>query len=152
MPLAAHRVAKGVNASLGIDFQFVAMHEHHAGGAYGRGKNASIDDSVAYRPGGTIAGPAHDKAIGRKAQGFSGRGREFAGYFLGFITGGEKIDVEFQGREQFLGPFAFGHVQQQHAAGIADFGGIFAGQAAADFVLGQKNLAGFVEMFRFVVS
>ena len=65
VPFAPYRVAKGVHAALGIDFHLVAMDEHHAGGAYGRGKNAAVDDSVAHRPGGTIAGPAYYHAIGR---------------------------------------------------------------------------------------
>ena len=43
------------------------------------------------------------------------------------------------------------HVQQQHAAGVADFRGVLAGQAAADFILRQQDLAGLLEVLRLVI-
>ena len=44
-----------------------------------------------------------------------------------------------------------GNVQQQHAAGVAHFGGELASQAAADFVFRQQHLPGLLKMSRLVV-
>ena len=64
----------------------------------------------------------------------------------------QQVEVEFELRQQRLRPVALGDVQQQHAAGVAHFGGEFAGQPPAHFVLRQQHLAELVEILRLVIA
>ena len=49
-------------------------------------------------------------------------------------------------------PAAVGDVEQQRARGVADLGGVGAGQAVADVILGQQDLADPVPVRRLVVA
>ena len=151
VPLAADGVAEGVDAALRVDLHFVAVDEDHAGGAQRGGEYARGDDAVAHGAGRAVARPADHEAIGGKAQLGCGCRGELAGDFFRFITAGQQARIEFQLGEQLGRPSPLGHVQEQHAAGVADFRGELAGQAAADFVLGQEHFLGLLEILRLVV-
>ena len=45
-----------------------------------------------------------------------------------------------------LRPGALGDIEQKHAAGVAHFGGEFAGQPAADVVFGQQDFRRAIEI------
>ena len=61
-----------------------------------------------------------------------------------------RVDVELA--EQLPAPAAVGHVEQQRARGVADLGGVRPGQAVADVVLGQEDLADPVPVLRLVLA
>ncbi len=136
----------------GSILHLVAMDEHHARGADRGRQRAAIDDAVAHRAGRAIAGPAHHDAIGRQPQLLGRCRRQFAGDFFRFVAVGQQAAVEFQLAKQFVDQSRLADVQQQHAAGVADFGGKLAGQPAADVVLGQQHLRSFGEGPRLVIA
>ena len=114
--------------------------------------DAASDDAVAHRARPRSPRPRRRRRSRSTGPAFGGLPSELAGDLFRFVGLGEQVDVEFQCGEQLLGPLPLGHVQQQHAAGVADLGGVLAGQPAADFVLGQQDLGQPVEIPRLVVS
>ncbi len=74
--------------------------------------------------------------------------RQPAGDFFRLVACGQQADVELQFFQQLCRPAAVHNVEQQHAAGVADLGGEFAGEPAANFVLRQQHLDGFGEILR----
>ena len=126
--------------------------EHHAAGADRRRKRAARDDAGAHGIGRAVAGAADHHAIGRKPKLLGDRRRQFAGDLLRLIACGQQRLIELQLFQQLFRPVALGHIEQQHAAGVAHFGGKFARQPAANFILGQQHLGQLVEVLRLVVS
>jgi hypothetical protein len=59
------------------------------------------------------------------------------------VQAGQQSLVDLQQLQQLVRPDAVDHVEQQHAAGVADFGGVLAGHAEADVVFGQQDVLGF---------
>ena len=97
------------------------------------------DDAVADRPGRAIARPADHDAVGRQAQQLRPpRASACRSRLPTRSTRPSRSTSSSSADEQLLRPSPPGHVQQQHAAGVAHVGGVLAGQAAADFVLRQQ--------------
>ena len=63
------------------------------------------------------------------------------GDLAAFVYPGQQGLVDVQNLQQLVRPAAVGHIQQLHAAGVADLGGIVAGEHIAHIVLGQENVA-----------
>ena len=153
VPLAVHRVAERVQPALGIDLRRVAVDEHDAGRADRRREHALAHDAIADRAGRTVARAADDHAIGREAEQLRRFRRQLAGDFFRFVAAwrtGSASSSSFD--EQLFRPAAMHDIEQQHAAGVADFGGEFAGQPAADFILRQQHLHRLGEILRLVVA
>ena len=64
-----------------------------------------------------------------------------ARHLAGLIHLGQHGLVDVQDLQQLIAPAAVGHIQQLHAGGIRDLGGIVAGQHEADIILGQQDVA-----------
>jgi hypothetical protein len=152
VPLAVHGMAEGVQPPLWIDFDRVAVDEHDARGADRGRQAAAADDAVAHGPRRAIAGAADHQAIGGQAQQFGGLAGERAGWLLGFVAIGQQRAIELELFQQLRRPVALGHVQQQHAAGVADVGGHLAGHAAADVIFGEQDFPGLVEVPGLVIA
>jgi hypothetical protein len=86
-----------------------------------------LNDAVADRAGSTVAGAAHNHAVRRETQALRRFRREAASHFIGFFTTSEQRSIQLELRQKLLRPAAMYHVEQQHAAGVADFGREFAG-------------------------
>ena len=140
VPLAVDGVAERVQPAARVDLRLVAVHEHDAARCRSRWRatprlTMPLPTALAAQ---SPAPPTTTQSVERPSCLRHGW-RQLAGDFFRFIAVGEQVDVELQLAEQLLRPVALGHVEQQHAAGVADFGGELAGQPAADVVLGQQH-------------
>jgi UDP-3-O-[3-hydroxymyristoyl] glucosamine N-acyltransferase len=59
------------------------------------------------------------------------------------VDGWEEGGVDVEESEHLDGPGSIGDVEEEGAAGVGDFGGVLAGQAEADKILGEEDVAGF---------
>jgi hypothetical protein len=126
-PFSGDGMAHGVDAAEGVARWLVAVCEDDAAGAEGGGDDSAGDDAVADSAGALIPSTADDGRSGHEAQFFGGFVGEHAGDFGGFVNARQKSGVDFQYLQKALGPLAVDDVEEEGAAGVADFGGVFAG-------------------------
>ncbi len=151
-PRARHRVAHRVDPSLFVIARFVAVREHHARRAERRADDAALHDAVAHRAGRLIPRPAdHGHAFTQTQRPGRAPG-ERAGDFVRLDAAREQGRIQPELAHERGVPRAPLDVQQQRAGSVADLGRQFAGEPQAQPVLGQQDVRGFAEVFRFVLA
>ena len=149
---AGNRRAEGMHPARRVDLHPVGMGEHHAGGADG-GKGASLDHHAGAHSGaGIVAAAGGYHRTFAQARGRRSLRRDAARRVAAFQQGRQQILVNVQLFQNFFRPAAVGHIQQIGAAGVAHFGGVFAGQAVAHVVLRQKDMGGLLINLRLVLA
>ena len=151
-PLAWDGMAHRMDAAARVAGGRVAVGEDDAAGAQRRADDAGRDDAVADSAGGLIPPTADDRDAGAEAEGRCAFLVERAGDLGRFVESREESFVDVEKAEEFVGPGAAGDVEQERAAGVANFGGVFAGHAVADVILGEEDVSGLFVDFGFVLA
>ena len=133
-------MAEGMDGAPGVGAERVVGNEQHAGGADGDQRRIVRHRADAAGRCGIVATAAgNDRALGH-APGLGDRSREAPRCIGAFIELRHLVDAHAAGGEQLVGPVALGDVEPVGAGTVRHVGGIVAGHAEADVVLGQQNL------------
>ena len=127
------------------------MCKDHAGGADGGECLAVPDDTGSHGSSCIIAGTADNNRSLAQSQRFRHVTGQRSGDFAGFVHLAQQALIDLQQVQQLIRPAAVRHIQQLHAGGIRNLGGILAGENQAQIVLRQQNVTALLVDLRLVV-